>query len=150
MIFSVAPVSRLVRLTLGLSVASLLALGGCKRTEATASQAKGATTAPAVPEPWQLKGRWLRPDGGYILAVGEIADDGRAEASYFNPSPIRVAWARARSESGSLRLEVELRDHNYPGCLYKLTYRPQNDQLVGTYFQAQMHETHEVFFVRAH
>ncbi len=96
----------------------------------------------------KLKGRWLRPDGGYVLAIGEIDADGRAEVRYYNPSPINVAWARARTEGGRVKLEVELRDTNYPGCLYKLEYRPAEDRLVGTYFQAQMQQTHEILFIR--
>ena len=115
-----------------------------------------ATTAPAptpaatVPAAGvaKVKGRWLRPDGGYILAITTIAADGRAEAGYFNPNPIKVAWATVNAEGADIRVKVELRDENYPGCLYKLNYAPDKDRLVGTYFQAQMQQTYEVEFVR--
>ena len=46
----------------------------------------------------KLKGGWRRPDGGYILAIGNVADSGAMEASYFNPSPIHVANAEASRE----------------------------------------------------
>jgi hypothetical protein len=110
-----------------------------------------ATTPPAtVPAAGvaKVKGRWLRPDGGYILAITTIAADGRAEAGYFNPNPIKVAWATVNAEGADIRVKVELRDENYPGCLYKLNYAPDKDRLVGTYFQAQMQQTYEVEFVR--
>lgn len=137
-----------------------IGLAGCNRSEppaaakaeapaASAAKTAAAAAAPAPAGDWnKLRGRWLRPDGGYVLEVRSVADDGRADAAYFNPNPIHVAWARIASTGGALKLEAELRDVNYPGCLYKLTYVPERDQLVGTYFQAQMQETHEIFFVR--
>jgi hypothetical protein len=144
----------------GLAV-GLLVAAGCKRSETsgTAPAAEKASTpaATAAAEPAaatpadnleKLRGRWLRPDGGYVLAIGAIDSEGRTEARYFNPSPVNVAWARVRNDAGGMKLDVELRDTNYPGCLYKLNYLPETDRLVGTYFQAQMQETHEVAFVR--
>jgi len=140
---------------LGLAL-GLLLLSGCQRTEhTTADPAKApsptAAAAIAAANPAaKAKGRWLRPDGGYILTIGAIDDGGRAEAGYFNPNPVRVAWATVKSGSdAAVKIEVELRDQNYPGCLYKLTYVPAKDQLVGTYFQAQAHPTYDVEFVRA-
>jgi hypothetical protein len=133
-----------------------IGLAGCNRSDLPATPkpdtpaAKTATAAaPAPAGDWnRLRGRWLRPDGGYVLEIRSVADDGRADAAYFNPNPIHVAWARIANTGGVLKLDAELRDVNYPGCLYKLSYVPERDQLVGTYFQAQMQETHEIFFVR--
>jgi hypothetical protein len=128
------------------------AISGCSRSEspATKTSATPAATKAATPAgDWnRLRGRWLRPDGDYVLEIKSIGDDGRAEANYFNPNPIHVAWARVANTDGVIKLEVELRDVNYPGCLYKLSYAPDRDQLAGTYFQAQMQETHQIFFVR--
>jgi hypothetical protein len=137
-----------------------LALAACHRAESPAAKtaatpAATATTAAAQAAPtpagdWnKLRGRWLRPDGDYVFEIRSIADDGRAEAAYFNPNPIHVAWAKVANAAGVLKVDAELRDVNYPGCLYKLTYVPERDQLVGTYFQAQMQETHQIVFVRA-
>lgn len=129
----------------------------CKRTDSPTAvvpaaaapvAAAPAPSTPANPSAAKVKGRWLRPDGGYILAVTSIDADGRAEAGYFNPNPIRVAWATVKSEGADLKLTVELRDTNYPGCIYKLTYLPEKDRLVGSYFQAQQQQTYEVEFVR--
>jgi hypothetical protein len=45
-------------------------------------------------------------------------------------------------------VSVELRDVNYPGSTYKLSYDPRRDVLVGSYFLAATNETIEVEFVR--
>lgn len=96
----------------------------------------------------KAKGRWIRPDGGYLLTIGSVGADGRADVGYFNPNPVNVAWGTVKSEGGQVKIQVELRDRNYPGCLYKLTYVPEKEQLAGTYFQAQMQETYDIVFVR--
>jgi hypothetical protein len=95
-----------------------------------------------------LKGRWLRPDGGYVLEFGAIDARGIMECRYYNPKPIRVAKATAALEGAATRVFVELRDEGYPGCTYNLAYDPREDVLSGTYFQAAVQETYEVVFVR--
>ena len=32
-----------------------------------------------------LKGKWVRPDGGYRLVIEDVKPDGSLKASYFNP-----------------------------------------------------------------
>jgi len=93
-------------------------------------------------------GRWVRPDGGYILEVRGAAKNGVLDAAYFNPAPIHVAKAQALRERGALKVYVELRDVNYPGSIYNLVYDPADDSLKGTYFQAVEQETYTIFFVR--
>ena len=90
----------------------------------------------------------MRPDGGYVLKIKSIGADGQCEATYLNPSSIRVSAAKASDEDGKLKLFVELNDVNYPGCTYKLTYDSAADQLKGEYFQAQVGETYQVEFIR--
>src|SRR4029077_4172261 len=41
--------------------------------------------AAVMPEIQRLKGRWQRPDGGYIVEVRSVDDTGRMDAAYFNP-----------------------------------------------------------------
>jgi len=97
----------------------------------------------------RLEGRWVRPDGGYVLDLAEIKKDGSLKASYFNPRPINVsktAWSR---NEGQIMLFVELRDVNYPGSRYNLQYDPKSDRLTGTYFQAVEKQTFSIEFVRA-
>jgi len=96
-----------------------------------------------------LEGRWVRPDGGYVLELREIKKDGSVLAAYYNPRPINVFSAKWSRKEGKINLFVELRDINYPGSKYILQYEPGSDRLKGTYFQAVEKQTFNVEFVRA-
>jgi uncharacterized protein (DUF2147 family) len=72
----------------------------------------------------KIVGNWVRPDGGYVLAIKSVSKDGKMDAAYFNPNNINVAKARANIESGKINLFVELQDTGYPGSYYTLTYDP--------------------------
>jgi uncharacterized protein (DUF2147 family) len=95
-----------------------------------------------------LKGRWLRPDGGYIIQIRSIDGSGKMEAGYFNPRPINVSKAEAKQESGKMRVFIELSDTGYPGSIYTLTYDPREDVLRGVYFQAALKQSFDVYFTR--
>lgn len=123
------------------------------RVEPPAAARQTVTTnKPAAKPVWNefetLKGKWERPDGGYVLEIRTADATGKLDAGYFNPSPIKVSQARASRVGTDLKVFVELRDENYPGCTYKLTYDAKNDQLFGQYFQASMQETYDVAFAR--
>ena len=96
----------------------------------------------------RLTGRWIRPDGGYILELKDIKKDGKLKASYFNPSSINVFRAEWNRKEGRINIFVELRDVNYPGSKYILQYDPESDRLTGTYFQAVERETYDIEFER--
>ena len=66
------------------------------RESAAATQAKGGFDV--------LKGRWLRPDGGYVVEVGDIDASGHIVAAYFNPRPINVSRAEASQEGGETKV----------------------------------------------
>ena len=111
--------------------------------------------APAPPAPKveevnveRLVGRWLRPDGGYILQIRRGHANGHLDAAYLNPRPINVARAKWQRKDGTLQVFVELRDVNYPGSTYTLDYVLEQDRLVGAYFQAVQQQTFDVEFVR--
>ena len=95
-----------------------------------------------------LKGRWLRPDGDYVLEIQNIKPDGDMEAAYFNPRPIHVAIAKVSQSGSATKVFVELRDTGYPGSAYNLVYDPGSDQLKGIYSQAALHQDFDVYFVR--
>jgi hypothetical protein len=95
-----------------------------------------------------LAGRWLRPDGGYILELRDIKKDGSLNASYFNPRPIKVYLAKWNRKKGTINVFVELRDINYPGSKYELTYDPVSDILKGIYYQAVEKQSYDIEFVR--
>ena len=96
-----------------------------------------------------LTGRWLRPDGGYVLEIRAVDSTGAIDAAYFNPQPIHIAKAEATRDGASVNFFVELRAPNYPGSTYKLTYDSRHDQLRGNYFQAVEQRNFDVVFVRA-
>lgn len=96
----------------------------------------------------QLIGRWLRPDGGYVLEIREIGKDGRLKAAYFNPRSINVARAELNCSNGRIGVYIEMRDVNYPGSKYNLWYEPRSKRLIGTYFQAVNGITYHIEFVK--
>jgi hypothetical protein len=96
----------------------------------------------------RLVGRWLRPDGGYVLTIQNVGDDGKVAATYANPRLINVAKAQATNEGGKLALYVELRDRGYPGSFYTLSYDAGRDQFTGVYHHLGLNQTFEVNFER--
>jgi hypothetical protein len=131
----------------------IVAAGPAKGQPPGATPADQATRVTAVAAEVKtafqlLQGRWLRPDGGYVIEVKAIDDSGKIEAAYLNPKPIHVSKAQATQEGTVTKVFIELRDTGYPGSTYTLTYDPQSDQLKGIYFQAAMQQSFEVFFVR--
>ncbi len=130
-------------------VATLCLAAGCGQKPA--EPGKAATPGPpSQPKPQlqKLLGKWERPDGGYVLELKSVDADGKFEAGYFNPGPIHVERAQGVLDSEGTRLIVELRDENYPGCIYKLQYDAKLDQLYGTYYQAAIEQTYDVAFGR--
>jgi hypothetical protein len=96
----------------------------------------------------KLVGRWLRPDGGYILDIRAVGTDGVMEAAYLNPQPIHVAQAKVSYQGSTVEVFIELRDRGYPGSTYTLYYNPDEDTFSGVYFQAAMGQKFQVGFVR--
>ena len=97
----------------------------------------------------QLEGRWVRENGGYVLILQDIKDDGSMKAFYLNPRSINVHEATWKFEDDRIILYVEMRDVNYPGSNYTLMYRAANDTLWGSYYQAVQKQTLDVRFVRS-
>lgn len=105
------------------------------------------TTVPA-PNFQSLVGRWIRIDSPYVIDIESAGLDGMLQAKYYNPRPIKVYVARARKKDGTMEVFVELRDINYPGSTYTLTYDREKELLVGVYFQATMQQKYNVVFSR--
>jgi hypothetical protein len=112
------------------------------------SPAGGANFLPSQISEQLLRGRWQRPDGGYVIEVGNVQPEGRLEAVYFNPRPIKVSRAEWHRSNDELHVFVELRDVNYPGAIYKLRYLRTADQLEGDYFQPLHQQALRVKFLR--
>ena len=146
-------------LVLALAVVGLLGLWwlssrGADRPPAVAAGAETLAGKPlgldaeVRPEFQRLKGRWQRPDGGYIVEVRSVDDTGRMDAAYFNPRQINVSKAVALRDGGVTKVFIELRDVNYPSSTYTLAYDPISDHLAGIYYQALQQQSFEVLFAR--
>lgn len=148
-------------------------LNSCKKSDAPAAPATTAkavaetkTAGPAAAEPAKkaadaavpeavkkLLGRWVRPDGGYVLELKNPDLSGKIEAAYLNPSQnrsINVSRAIWMQGGQGLQVAVELNDASagYSGATYLLSHDAQGDRLVGQYHQPQMGQTYEIEFIR--
>lgn len=133
-----------------LAAVSMLVVAGTAIAQGTASAPKGAATpAPTANISVDvLKGTWVRPDGGYTIAVKSIDANGRIDATYFNPGSLPFAKAQALPEGSTLRAFFELQAGGYAGSTYELTYDPASDRLKGIYYQAVVKQKFDVVFVR--
>ena len=96
-----------------------------------------------------LLGRWVRPDGGYVIAINSVDATGKLDAAYANPSPLPFATAEATRDGNTIKLFFELRAGGYNGSTYTLAYDPQTDVLKGVYFQAVAQQKFDIYFTRA-
>jgi hypothetical protein len=141
-----------VLVTSGLILALALGVGSVHAQGPAPVREKEKATTPGdrtKPDMGMLKGRWLRPDGGYILTIRSVDGSGKMDASYHNPNPISVSRAEATWEGSAIKVFVELWGKGYPGSTYKLTYDPKSNELRGIYFQAALRQSFEVVFVKA-
>jgi hypothetical protein len=95
-----------------------------------------------------LPGRWMRPDGGYVINIRSVAANGKLDASYANPNPLPFARAEATRDEKTIKLFFELRAGGYNGSTYTLIYDPANDILRGVYYQAVAQQKFDVYFTR--
>ena len=96
-----------------------------------------------------LPGRWVRPDGGYVISIKSVDAGGKLEAAYANPNPLPFSRAEATQDGKTLKLFFELRAGGYNGSTYTLTYDPAADVLKGVYYQAVAQQKFDVYFTRA-
>ncbi len=97
----------------------------------------------------RLRGRWVRPDGGYVIDIKDVDAEGKLDAGYANPRPLPFAKAEAIQDGEIIKLFFELRAGGYNGSTYTLTYNPANDTLQGVYYQAVARQKFDVYFERA-
>jgi hypothetical protein len=121
-----------------------------QKTAISASDSSSESNAPtAAPDNLRkLVGRWVRPDGGYVIDIRKVDVDGTLQAAYFNPRPIHVSQARVTQKEGEIQIFIELRDVGYPGATYALRYNAKHDVLAGLYHQPAVGQTFDVAFVR--
>jgi hypothetical protein len=95
-----------------------------------------------------LTGRWLRPDGGYVIEIRGVDSSGNLDVGYYNPRSIHVSRAKASRVGTDTQLFIELQDTGYPGATYTLLYNRENDVLAGLYYQPAVGQTFDVIFIR--
>ena len=124
-------------------------LGAVYLPEVYAQQVNGTPGSPSATTTIDvLKGAWVRPDGGYTIAISKVDSNGQLEAMYFNPNQLSFAKAQATQDGLTVRASFELQAGGYNGSTYELTYDAANDRLKGIYFQAVAKQKFDVFFVR--
>jgi phosphoserine phosphatase len=96
----------------------------------------------------KLIGKWVRPDGGYVLDIRSISADGKIKMLYLNPRPINVSKAQASTKEGIIDIFIELRDKGYPGSYYTLTFDSERNLLVGVYHHLVLNQNFDVYFIR--
>jgi uncharacterized protein (DUF2147 family) len=126
---------------LALSVSGAFAQSAASVPALAASGPQGAFNA--------LVGRWVRPDGGYVIDIKAVDAAGKLTASYANPNPLPFCTAEAARDGNALKLYFELRAGGYNGSTYRLAYDAASDQLKGVYYQAVAKQQFEVAFARA-
>ena len=109
---------------------------------------KGAVQTISPDNFQNLVGRWIRPDGGYIIEIRNVDSNGLLQAAYFNPRPIHVSQARLTIVNKETQIFIELRDVGYPGATYTLIYHSKEDVLAGLYYQPTAGQSFEVLFAR--
>jgi uncharacterized protein (DUF2147 family) len=95
-----------------------------------------------------LVGRWVRPDGGYLITVKGVDAHGKLDAAYANPNPLPFSKAEASRDGSRLKVFLELRAGGYSGSTYTLEYDPAQDVLKGVYYQAVAQQKFAVYFNR--
>lgn len=107
------------------------------------------TAARSAAEFSSLVGRWVRPDGGYVVTIKGVSADGKLDASYANPNPLPFSRAEAMRDGNEIRVFLELTAGGYNGSTYTLAYDPAQDVLKGVYYQAVAQQRYDIFFERA-
>ena len=137
------------RPSLLVAVALLTGVATVQEVQAQGPVQPPASAAASVSGFGVLQGRWVRPDGGYVITIRNIDADGKLDAGYANPNPLPFSRAESVRSGGALRVFLELRAGGYNGSTYTLEYDLASDTLKGVYFQAVAKQKFDVVFARA-
>lgn len=129
-----------------IAVALTLTVAGSALSQTPPSRSAGTASAKVSAE--VLKGTWVRPDGGYRIAIDGVGPDGKLDATYFNPTRLPFAKAQVSQDGATFRVLLELQAGGYAGSTYDLLYEPATNRLRGTFYQAVAKQKFDVYFVR--
>jgi uncharacterized protein (DUF2147 family) len=127
----------------------LLLAAGAAFAQGPAAPHAGPAASAAQPALGVLVGRWVRPDGGYVITIKGVDANGKLDAGYANPAPLPFYTAEASRDGAAVKLFFELRAGGYGGSTYSLAYDAASDQLKGVYYQAVARQKFEVAFLRS-
>ena len=136
------------RPSLLVAVALLTGVATVQEVQAQGPVQPPASAAASVSGFGVLQGRWVRPDGGYVITIRNIDADGKLDAGYANPNALPFAKADASRDGKTIKVVLELRAGGYNGSTYTLVYDPASDLLKGVYFQAAAQQKYDVHFTR--
>jgi hypothetical protein len=139
-------VRMLSTLVLGFGVLPMSAIA--VNTETVATVKTGMPGKTSASDFSILRGKWVRPDGGYTITIRDIEAEGKLDAAYANPGQLPFAQAKASLGDNAIEVFLELRAGGYNGSTYNLTYDPATDILRGVYFQAVAQRKFDVYFER--
>jgi len=117
----------------GLTVLTVSAALLCAVAPAQAQRPSAAPVSPAAAASGPqaafgvLPGRWVRPDGGYVISIKAVDAGGKLDASYANPSPLPFYTAKVTRDGDALTLFFELRVGGYNGSTYTFRYDAASD-----------------------
>jgi hypothetical protein len=74
----------------GVATLILLMSGLLVPWAASAKNGKDARPESARIDYGRIEGKWLRPDGGYVLVLSDVKSEGTLKAAYFNPEHDRL------------------------------------------------------------
>jgi len=135
-------------ITLVASALTLITTSCNKEGAADKAEPKKVASTQLIAEFETVKGKWLRPDGGYVIEIKELLADNQLTVGYFNPNPINIGESKIYKENSFIKVFVKMQDKNYPGSTYTLIYDKESDQLRGTYFQAVQGLEYQIGFTR--
>ena len=139
---------RIYLAVMSLALATAIGPALARAQQPSAAPASSAAVPSSQPAFTVLLGRWVRPDGGYIISVRGVDAGGRLDASYANPAALPFYTAEVNRDGDALKVFLELRAGGYNGSTYTLAYDAASDQLKGVYYQAVARQRFEVAFVR--
>jgi uncharacterized protein (DUF2147 family) len=144
----VGPAVKIRRALATILFSGLLCTAAQAQQPSAARSEPPATASKPPAEFGALVGRWMRPDGGYVITIKAVDASGKLDAGYANPNPLPFQTAKVMKEGDAVKLFFELRAGGYNGSTYTLTYDAANDLLRGVYYQAVAKQQFDVAFLR--
>ena len=105
-------------------------------------------SATLTPDRQAIQGLWILTDAPYVIELRSTLGSGVSlQAKYFNPKPVNVEKTETIEKNAQLHVLVVLKDVNYQGSYYFLSYNREKDILQSNYFHAASQQKYKVNFI---